>query len=217
MTLRTPSFVLKLPRSRRLNCQPISNQFWSGSGFLSDENDSLRDKGQLYSEQRLLGYSCEQIFSVVSEVDRYHTFVPWCKKSIVTSRSEGQLKANLIVGFPPLFGEEYTSTVTLIKPNIVTAVCSDLNMFKHLKTVWKFKPVEDDKDFNKIDQGQPKPRCQLDFAVSFAFNSSVHSYFSKLFFDEVIRKNVTAFLVQAEHRYGRESIPRQRPIVYAKR
>ena len=90
-------------------------------------------------------------------------------------------------------------------PFLVTAVCTDMSMFKHLKTVWKFKPIKD-----------KKPKCQLDFAVSFEFHNSMHSYASRMFFDEVIKKNVNAFLKQAELRYGRESIPRQRPIVYAK-
>lgn len=170
---------------------------------------SSSEQHQLYSEQRLLGYSCQQMFSVVSEVERYHSFVPWCKQSLIKHRTKGKLVADLIVGFPPLFGESYTSTVTLIEPFLVTAVCTDMTMFNHLKTVWKFKPVDNDDDLNS-------KKCQLDFAVSFAFRSNVHSYFSRLFFDEVIRKNVEAFLSQAELRYGRESMPRQRPVIYAK-
>lgn len=39
----------------------------------------------------------------------------------------------------------------------------------------------------------------------------------RLFFDEVIRQNVGAFLRETERRFGPESIPRQRPVVYAKR
>ena len=167
-----------------------------------------QDNCQIYSEQRLLGYSCEQMFSVVSEVEKYHSFVPWCKKSLVRSKSENQLIADLVVGFPPLFGESYTSTVTFVKPFLVTAVSKDMSMFKHLKTVWKFKPIKDPND--------NKPRCQLDFAVSFEFRNIAHAYASRMFNDEVIKKNVQAFLSQAELRYGRESIPRQRPIVYAK-
>merc|ERR1712020_558624 len=153
------------------------------------------ETGQVYSEQRLVGYSCEQMFSVVSEVERYHSFVPWCKKSVIKKRKRrnGQIVAELIVGFPPHFGESYTSTVTLVEPYLVTAVCNDLNMFNHLKTVWKFSPIE-----NEI------AKCKLDFAVSFEFRNSVHNYISRLFFDEVIKKNVKAFLKQAENRYGRE-------------
>lgn len=185
----------------------LAAQSWSKKYFWSS-SDNYDGQVQLYSEQRLLGYSCEQMFNVVSEVERYHSFVPWCKKSLVTVRTKDQqLKADLIVGFPPLFGESYQSTVTLFEPYLVTAVCTDMTMFNHLRTVWKFRPIEDDKNSQK---------CQLDFAVSFAFRSSVHSYFSRLFFDEVIKKNVKAFLTEAESRYGRESIPRQRPVVYAK-
>ena len=148
------------------------------------------------------------MFSVVSEVEKYHSFVPWCKKSVIKKRKRrnGQIVAELIVGFPPYFGESYTSKVTLVEPYLVTAVCNDLNMFNHLKTVWKFSPIE-----NELE------KCKLDFAVSFEFRNSVHNYISRLFFDEVIKKNVKAFLKQAENRYGRESIPKQKPIVYAKR
>ena len=178
------------------HCQ-LSRNIWSKS-----------DDDQLYSEQRLLGYSSEQMFSVVSEVERYHSFVPWCKKSLVKKRTDEQLTADLVVGFPPMFGESYTSVVTLVEPYLVTAVCQDMKMFHHLKTVWRFRPVEDGK------KGQ---KCQLDFAISFAFRNSSHAYFSRMFNDEVIKKNVNAFLKQAELRYGRESIPRQRPVVYAKK
>ena len=89
-------------------------------------------------------------------------------------------------------------------------------MFKHLKTVWKFKPVKDRNGNGSENGGKNLQKCQLDFAVAFEFRNNVHSYASRLFFDEIIKKNVLAFLSQAELRYGRESIPRQRPIVYAK-
>jgi len=175
------------------------------------------ETGQVYSEQRLLGYSCEQMFSVVSEVERYHSFVPYCKKSLVrTKKEDGTKIADLVVGFPPIFGESYTSTVTCIEPYLVTAVCTDMSMFKHLKTVWKFKPVKDRNGNGNGNGGKNLQKCQLDFAVAFEFRNNVHSYASRLFFDEIIKKNVLAFLSQAELRYGRESIPRQRPIVYAK-
>ena len=62
------------------------------------------------------------MFSIVSEVERYHLFVPWCKKSLVQVRNEGQIVANLIIGFLPLFGESYSSTVTLVEPHLVTAI-----------------------------------------------------------------------------------------------
>ena len=51
------------------------------------------------------------MFGVVSEVQHYHKFVPWCKKSKVNFADDEYLDADLSIGFPPLFGESYKVTV----------------------------------------------------------------------------------------------------------
>ena len=75
----------------------------------------------------------------------------------------------------------------------MTAVCTDMKLFHHLKTVWKFEDTE---------EGASAQACQVDFAVSFAFKSSMHSYLAQRFFDDVIKQNVNAFLTQAHLRFG---------------
>ena len=107
MTVYLPKIIRTVNQNAR---RPCLRQF-------SSKTDNYR----LYSEQRIVGYSCEQMYSVVSEVERYHSFVPWCKKSVVkkSKNNNEQLVAELVVGFPP-FGESYTSTVTLVKPYLVT-------------------------------------------------------------------------------------------------
>lgn len=163
-------------------------------------------KDQIYSEKRLLGYSPKQMYQVVAGVEDYHKFVPWCKKSKVITRTPNALKAELVIGFPPL-GENYTSHVKLFEPHLVTAVCVDMNLFHHLKTVWKID--ESGLEDNPLS-------CRIDFAVSFRFRHTLHSNVSSLFFDEVIRQNVNAFLKEARKRYGPESMPKQSPEVYMK-
>jgi ribosome-associated toxin RatA of RatAB toxin-antitoxin module len=44
-----------------------------------------------------------------------------------------------VIGFPPIFGESYRSHVSLFRPNLVTAVSTDMKLFRHLKSVWKFQ------------------------------------------------------------------------------
>lgn len=45
-------------------------------------------------------YSPEQLFEVVSDVEDYHNFVPWCQRSVIVTRHHaGRFDAELEVGF----------------------------------------------------------------------------------------------------------------------
>ena len=141
----------------------------------------------------------EQMYQVVAEVEHYKNFVPYCKSSVVTLRSPKHLKADLVVGFPPLT-ESYTSSVQLSPPNIVKSMCTEGKMFNHMLTVWKFSPGL--KDNSKT--------CTLDFSISFEFKNALHSQLSHMFFDQVVKQMVNAFLREARRRYGTASIGQQR-------
>lgn len=136
--------------------------------------------GKKHYERKLITQPIATLYNVVSDVEKYHEFVPWCKKSDVLTNNGKQMTAELEVGFN-IFTERYISKVEVAEPTRVSAVSVDTNVFDYLKTEWKFTPASDPKS------------TWVTFQVEFQFKSAVYNELSKLFLQEVVTKMVKAF------------------------
>ena len=161
-------------------------------GFFSvPDLDELRAKS--FSSTKTVRHSPEELFEIVADVDRYDEFVPFCARSRVLRRaSPSDFEAELEIGFR-LFNERYVSDVTLADegPGAAKSVRAEANtsnnppggLFERLVSAWRFEPVE----------GRPG-ECVVRFDVDFVVNSVIHAQAVALFFEEVSRMQIDAFV-----------------------
>ncbi|GLC34372.1 hypothetical protein PLESTB_000736200 [Pleodorina starrii] len=149
---------------------------------------------KVYNQRRLVGWAPEQLYAVVSRVEDYHKFVPWCQRStIVKPPVNNYMEAELEVGFQVLV-ERYTSQVFLTPPRSVRSRVADSSLFDHLDSTWTMEPG-------------PTPRtCWLSFSVDFAFRSQLHGNLADIFFSEVVKQMSGAFEGRCARLYGPSSL-----------
>lgn len=150
---------------------------------------TLATPAKSHSERRLLKFSCEQLYAVVSDVDSYSKFVPWCKDSRVLSIKPTGMEAELVVGFG-LFEERYISEVSLDKPNSIVAISKQTSLLEFLKTEWKFTPSS--------QQGS----SWVHFHIEFKFKSAMYHQLSNAFFSEIVDNMINAFESRCHHTYN---------------
>jgi len=142
-----------------------------------------------HKEKKIVPVPIDIMYDVVCDVDKYKEFIPWCTKSIVTSKTVKTAKADLAIGFGPV-QEHYKSTLVFNKPKYIKSICSDGRLFKLLDCTWKFSEVP--KSSNTF----------VSFDVEFEFRSIMYTKLAQVFFDEVVKKMVSAFEKRAMQKYS---------------
>lgn len=159
-------------------------------GFLGiGDGDEDIGVAKHFEEDRVIGYTPEQVFDVVAGVDLYEDFVPWCQKSKVLWRTDDRMDAELEIGFK-LFVERYVSHVELKAPRLIKTTVSQSNLFDFLNNEWHFKP------------GPTPETCHLFFVVDFQFKSPLYRRVANMFFNEVQARLVGSFEERCKVVYG---------------
>ena len=115
-----------------------------------------------HSESRVLPYKPEFIYAIVSDVERYPEFVPWCAGLRILARRNttcGEvLLAETLVGYKAL-RERYISRVEL-EPHRRIDVAQTEGPFRQLENHWRFAPAGGE-------------CCRVDFSIKFEFKSRI--------------------------------------------
>jgi coenzyme Q-binding protein COQ10 len=130
-----------------------------------------------HAEQKFLPYAPDQLYALVSDIERYPEFLPWCVGARVRGRVGPVITADLIIGYK-MFREKFTSRVTLTNNDRIDVAYSD-GPFSYLNNHWIFRPV---------DGG-----TMIDFYVDFEFRSKLLQTMMNPLFNEAVRRMIGAF------------------------
>ena len=137
-------------------------------------------------EKRIVPYTPEQMYALVSDIARYPEFLPWCQGAELREISENSVTADLYVGTNG-FQDKFTSHVTLDK-NKAIKVSYGGGALSHLSNEWVFMPAAAN-------------ACEISFRVDFAMKSRVLGLLMDSFFDLAFKKMVLSFENRAKELY----------------
>jgi ribosome-associated toxin RatA of RatAB toxin-antitoxin module len=135
----------------------------------------------------LLGYSAEQMFALVDNIEDYPQFLPWCGGTQVKQREGDKVIAVLTInyhGVKQTFSTENTNT----PPTSINMALIE-GPFKHLNGTWSFKPLRSD-------------ACKIDFELHYEFSSKVLEQLIGPVFTMIANSFVDSFCKRAETVYG---------------
>ena len=140
-----------------------------------------------HSEQKFVPFTPDQFFEMVSDVQSYPKFLPWCVGARIRSADDELIVADLMIGYK-LLRERFTSRVTLDRAKWKIETEFTDGPFKFLRNQWEFKSCPEG--------------CQIVFLVEFEFRSTVLQKLVSVLFNEVVLRMVSAFEKRAYFLYG---------------
>ena len=139
-----------------------------------------------HEEKRVLPFSTSEMFSVVSDVERYPEFVPGCAALRILERESDGGVETIVAKMKVAFGglsESYKSKVVLDRKNGTVEACHLEGPFDHLDTRWRI---------SRRDLGS-----EVHFKIDFAFRNPLLAAASNLVFDQIVQKMTDAFVARA--------------------
>lgn len=142
---------------------------------------------QAYKVSKRVNVTPELMFNIVSDVSKYHEFVPFVEKSYITKvdqESNLPTEAVLRVGWQQ-FDEEFTSKINCIQNKKVNVESLTILLFDSLNTEWCFKEVK--------SSHIKEPSCEVQLHLNYSFKNPLYNAVSSMFSDQVTKIMIKAF------------------------
>jgi ribosome-associated toxin RatA of RatAB toxin-antitoxin module len=142
----------------------------------------------------LLWYTPQEMYELVTAVERYPEFLPWCNKVEVLEQGGDAVTARLHLAYA---GVRHAFT-TRNRNEPGRSVDMELvdGPFSHLDGLWQFLPL------NKPGTEGPPTACKIVFELNYAFSSGALEAVVSPVFDRIANTFVDSFVQRAESLYG---------------
>ena len=141
----------------------------------------------------LLWYSAREMYTLVTGVEQYPGFLPWCERGEVVEQDEHGMVARLHLAY----GGLRHAFTTRNRHELDTSVSMELidGPFSVLDGTWRFLPIGE-------AGGAAASACRIEFDMRYAFSSRALETVLSPVFDKVANTFVDSFVQRAEQVYG---------------
>lgn len=138
----------------------------------------------------LLWYSPKEMYELVTAVEKYPEFLPWCERAEVLARDDAGMTARLHLAYAGVRHAFTTRNVHEVNRKVDMALVD--GPFSLLDGVWNFVPV-----------GADETACKIEFDLRYAFSSRTLEMVVSPVFDRIANTFVDSFVKRAEQVHGR--------------
>jgi ribosome-associated toxin RatA of RatAB toxin-antitoxin module len=134
-----------------------------------------------------LGYSAEQMYALVGQIEEYPKFLPWCGGVKVHNLEENKLHATLLIHYHGV--KQSFTTENINDPPHSMRMTLIEGPFKKLDGTWTFKPLRED-------------ACKVEFDLHYEFSSRVLEQIIGPVFSVIANSFIDSFCKRADSLYG---------------
>ena len=141
----------------------------------------------------LLWYSPREMYTLVTAVEDYPQFLPWCARAEVLTREAGGMTARLQLAYAGVRHAFTTRNRHVVDESVVLELVD--GPFSMLDGTWRFVPLA-------TPSGGDARACKIEFELRYAFSSRALEAVVSPVFDRVANTFVDSFVKRAEQVYG---------------
>ena len=138
----------------------------------------------------LIWYSAEEMFVLVTDIDRYPQFLPWCDHARAVTNDDLTVSAEIGISFSGI--RQTFSTLNTHVSGRQVAMKLVHGPFSELSGTWDFTPLGD----------EAQRACRVELSLSYGFSNATLGKLVGPVFDKIAASMVDAFVKRAEQVYG---------------